>query len=114
HNSASGAPDLTVAQNITNTAITTTVSEVPTPATTALYVSTYACVNGSGATVATGTGTSVNITLPISVPGAAANGRAQAVTCTFTNRVASSALSIIKTESPVRTTYTPGGSTTYT
>jgi hypothetical protein len=114
HNSASGAPDLTVAQNITTTAITTTVSEVPTPATTALYVSTYACVNGAGATVATGTGTSVNITLPVSVPGAAANGRAQTVTCTFTNRLASSALSITKTESPVRTTYTPGGSTTYT
>jgi hypothetical protein len=114
HNSASGAPDLTVAQNITTTAITTTVSEVPTPATTALYVSTYACVNGAGATVATGTGTSVNITLPVSVPGATANGRAQTVTCTFTNRLASSALSITKTESPVRTTYTPGGSTTYT
>ncbi|MBT2745512.1 MULTISPECIES: GEVED domain-containing protein [unclassified Lysobacter] len=114
HNSASGAPDLTVAQNITTTAITTTVSEVPTPATTALYVSTYACVNGSGASVATGTGTSVNITLPVSVTGAAANGRAQTITCTFTNRLASAALSIAKTESPVRTTYTPGGSTTYT
>ncbi|QWF16346.1 GEVED domain-containing protein [Lysobacter capsici] len=112
HNSASGAPDLTVAQNITTTAITTTVVEVPTAATTALYVSTYACVNGAGATVATGTGTSVNITLPVSVIGAAANGRAQAVTCTFTNRLGTSALSITKADVP--TTYTPGGSSTYT
>ena len=85
HNSASGAPDLTVAQNIATTAITTTVTEVPTPATTGVYTNTYSCVNGSGATIATGTGTSVNITLPVSVTGAAANGRAQAVTCTFTN-----------------------------
>ncbi|MGH8083215.1 MAG: GEVED domain-containing protein, partial [Lysobacter sp.] len=106
HNSASGAPDLTVAQNITTTAITTTVSEVPTPATTALYVSTYSCVNGAGATVATGTGTTINITLPVSVTGSAANGRAQTVTCTFTNRVASSGLSITKSDSS--TTYTPG------
>ncbi|ALN87860.1 hypothetical protein LC55x_4612 [Lysobacter capsici] len=112
HNSASGAPDLTVAQNIATTPITTTVVEVPTAATTALYVSTYACVNGAGATVATGTGTSVNITLPVSVIGAAANGQAQAVTCTFTNRLGTSALSITKADVP--TTYTPGGSSTYT
>ncbi|WND79810.1 GEVED domain-containing protein [Lysobacter capsici] len=112
HNSASGAPDLAVAQNIATTAITTTVTEVPTAATTALYVSTYACVNGAGATVATGTGTSVNITLPVSVIGATANGRAQAVTCTFTNRLGTSALSITKADVP--TTYTPGGSSTYT
>ncbi|MGO1070680.1 GEVED domain-containing protein [Lysobacter sp. CA199] len=117
HNSASGAPDLTVAQDITTTAINTTASEVPTPATTALYVSTYACVDGSGASVqtGTGTGTSVNLTLPFSETGAAANGRAQAITCTFTNRVAASALSITKADNPAtRTSYTPGGSTTYT
>ena len=112
HNSASGAPDLTVAQNISTTAITTAVAEVPTPATTALYVSTYACVNGAGATVATGTGITVNITLPASVTGAAANGQAQTVTCTFTNRVAAAALRISKADVP--TTYTPGGSTSYT
>lgn len=85
HNSASGAPDLTVAQNIATTAVTTTVSESPTAATTGSYTSTYSCVNGAGATVATGSGTSLNITLPVSVTGAAANGRAQALTCTFTN-----------------------------
>jgi large repetitive protein len=88
HNAASGAPDLSVAQNIATTAITTTVSESPTPATTGSYTSTYLCVNGAGAAIATGTGTSLNITLPVSVTGAAANGRAQTVTCTFTNTVA--------------------------
>ncbi|NNC24636.1 hypothetical protein HKX41_10890, partial [Salinisphaera sp. USBA-960] len=69
------------------------------------------CVNGAGAAVATGTGTSINITLPVSVTGAAANGRAQAVTCTFTNRLNSSALSIVKSDSA--TAYTPGGPATY-
>ncbi|MBN7136861.1 hypothetical protein A7A76_19145 [Lysobacter enzymogenes] len=112
HNSASGAPDLTVAQNIATTAITTTVAEVPNAATTALYTATYSCVDGAGATVATGTGTSINITLPVSVTGAAANGRAQAVVCTFTNRLNTSALSIVKSDSAA--TYTPGGPTTYT
>ena len=112
HNSASGAPDLTVAQNIATTAITTTVAEVPNAATTALYTATYNCVNGAGAAVATGTGTSINITLPVSVTGAAANGRAQAVTCTFTNRLNNSALSIVKSDSAA--TYTPGGAATYT
>lgn len=112
HNSASGAPDLTVAQNITTTAITTQVTEVPTAATTALYVSSYNCVNGAGAVVATGTGTSVNITLPVSVVGAAANGRQQAVVCTFTNRLGNSALSVTKTDAS--TSYTPGGTATYT
>ncbi|MEH6417124.1 GEVED domain-containing protein [Pseudomonas sp. CGJS7] len=106
HNSDSGPPDLIVTPDISGAAITTTVVEVPTPATTALYVSSYNCVNGAGATVATGSGTSVNITLPLSVTGAAANGRAQAVTCTFTNRVANSALSITKTDGSA--TYTPG------
>lgn len=112
HNSASGAPDLTVAQNIATTAITTTVAEVPNAATTALYTATYSCVNGAGAGVATGTGTSINITLPVSVTGAAANGRAQAVTCTFTNRLNTSALSIAKSDGA--TGYTPGGAATYT
>lgn len=113
HNSASGAPDLTVSQNITTTAITTTVSEVPNAATTAQYTATYNCVNGAGTAVATGTGTSVNITLPVSVVGAAANGLAQAVTCTFTNRLNTSALSITKSDGPGVNTYTPGGSATY-
>ncbi|QWP77550.1 hypothetical protein J5226_03845 [Lysobacter sp. K5869] len=113
HNSASGAPDLTVAQNIATTAITTTVAEVPNAATTALYTATYNCANGAGATVATGTGTSVNITLPVSVTGAAANGRAQAITCTFTNRLNTSAISITKSDGPGVNTYTPGGSATY-
>lgn len=112
HNSASGAPDLTVAQNIATTAITTTVAEVPNAATTALYTATYNCVNGAGVAVATGTGTSVNLTLPVSVTGAAANGRAQAVTCTFTNRLNTSALSIVKNDGA--TTYTPGAATSYT
>lgn len=112
NNTALSPPDLTVAQDITTTAITTTVVEVPTAATTALYVSTYACVNGAGVTVATGAGTSVNITLPVSVAGAAANGQAQAITCTFTNRLGTSALSITKADLP--TTYTPGGGSTYT
>ncbi|SDZ20560.1 hypothetical protein SAMN04487939_12268 [Lysobacter sp. yr284] len=115
HNSASGVPDLTVAQNIATTAITTAVVEVPSAGTTALYTATYTCVNGAGAAVAngTGTGTSVNITLPVSVTGAAANGRAQAVTCTFTNRLNTSALSITKSDGPGVSTYTPGGSATY-
>lgn len=112
HSSASGAPDLTVAQDITTTPITTTASEAPTASTTKQYVTTYACVNGAGATVATGTGTSVNLTLPVSVTGAAANGRAQAVTCTFTNRVATADLSITKTNNA--TTVPLGGTTTYT
>jgi hypothetical protein len=111
HNSASGAPDLTVAQNIATTAITTTVGEAPTAATTGQYVSTYVCVNGAGATVATGSGTSVNITLPVSVTGAAANGRAQTVTCTFTNRAATADLSITKSNGT--TTVPLGGTTTY-
>ncbi|MFK3650885.1 GEVED domain-containing protein [Lysobacter enzymogenes] len=112
HNSASGAPDLTVAQNIATTAITTTVAEVPNAATTDLYTATYNCVNGAGAAVASGTGTSINITLPVSVTGAAANGRAQTVVCTFTNRPNAARLSIVKSDGAG--TYTPGGSATYT
>ncbi len=114
HNSASGAPDLTVAQNIATTAVTTTVAEAPAAGTTATYVSSYACVNGAGAAVASGTGTSVNLTLPASVTGAAANGRAQTITCTFTNRAAQARLTIAKRDDPSSVnTYTPGGSGTY-
>lgn len=112
HNNASGAPDLTVLQDIATTAITTAVVEVPNAATTAQYSATYSCVNGAGATVANGTGTSVNITLPVSVTGAAANGRAQTVTCTFTNRPNTARLSIVKSDGAA--TYTPGGSASYT
>lgn len=112
HNSASGAPDLTVAQNITTTAITTTASEAPAAGNTGVYATTYACVNGAGTAVATGTGTSVNLTLPVSVTGAAANGRAQSITCTFTNRATAANLSITKSDS--NPGYTPGGTATYT
>lgn len=111
HNSASGAPDLTVAQNIATTAITTTASEAPAAGNTGQYVTTYACVNGAGAPVATGTGTSVNLTLPVSVTGAGANGQAQAITCTFTNRAAVADLSITKSNGV--NTVTAGGTTTY-
>lgn len=106
-------PDLLVVQDITTNAIATQVGEAPTVTTTALYISSYSCVNGVGATVATGSGTSANITLPASITGAAANGRQQAIICTFTNRPSVSDLSITKSDGPGANTYTPGGSATY-
>lgn len=99
HNSASNAPDVTVATNIQSSPLAVTVAELASSG-TALgdYVSTYSCQDGTGAVVASGSATSASVTLPASVVGASANGRQQAVTCTFTNTARPRAeLSVTKT-----------------
>ncbi len=86
HNSASNAPDVTLSTNIQGSAVGVTVGELAAAGTTlADYATTYSCQNGLGTTVASGTGTLASISLPASVTGTSANGRQQAITCTFTN-----------------------------
>ncbi|MGL5908459.1 MAG: DUF7507 domain-containing protein, partial [Phycicoccus sp.] len=82
HTSAFGAPDVTVPQNVATTAIPLTITERQ-PTNVGLYQSSWVCVDGTGATVASGPFQSASVTIPASTAG---NGRAQNLTCTFTNR----------------------------
>jgi len=101
HTSANGAPDVTTATNIQSAAVSTTVGETAGTATSlANYTSTYSCVDGTGATVASGTGTSTAVTLPQSVTGASANGRAQSITCTLTNTARNATVTLVKSLVP--------------
>ena len=81
-------PDVTVATNVTTAAVTGVVlTETGAGATSlANYTTTSACTNAAGTAVTVG-GTAIapSITIPQSVTGAAANGRAQTITCTLTN-----------------------------
>ncbi len=83
-----GTPDVTVATNVANAAITGVIlSEAAAGATVlANYATTVACVNGAGTAVTPGgTATAPTVTIPQSLTGASANGRAQTITCTLTN-----------------------------
>lgn len=104
HRADTGAPDILVPGDIATTPVAVPVAETQdTPG--GIYVSGHACVDGTGATVASGAGTSTRVTLPASVTGAAANGRAQSVTCTFVNRLASMA---VTKRTPTRVVDAPG------
>ncbi|MGL5828663.1 MAG: Ig-like domain-containing protein, partial [Angustibacter sp.] len=79
----SGPTDITVSQNVQTTAIPMTVAEQAAAGTNlGLYTASVACRNAAGALVSSAG--AVNI--PASVTGATANGQAQTITCTFTNR----------------------------
>ncbi|MDC8012449.1 DUF11 domain-containing protein [Tahibacter soli] len=107
HRADTGAPDILVPGDIATTPVAVPVAETQdTPG--GVYVSGHACVDGTGATVASGAGTSARVTLPASVTGAAANGRAQSVTCTFVNRLASMA---VTKQTPTRVVDAPGAIT---
>ncbi|MGL5930570.1 MAG: DUF7507 domain-containing protein, partial [Dermatophilaceae bacterium] len=81
HTSAFGAPDITVPQNVATTAVPLTITEQQAPG-FALHSTTYRCVDGTGATITSGNGTSISTVIPAST---GSNGRAQNITCTFTN-----------------------------
>ncbi len=82
HTAAYGSPDLTVAQNVATAAVPLTISEVASGTTTGSYSSALACVDATGATVATAAGTAGSVSVPAST---GSNGRQQNITCTFTN-----------------------------
>lgn len=69
------------------------------------YISTWACTNQAGTTVASGSGGTFALTAP------ALSGTAQAITCRITNRSRQANLSITKSDGSA--TYTPGGAGTY-
>lgn len=84
------APSIPAALDVSATAIVFTLTETGGTATSlADYTSAYTCTNGAGATVASADpGTSANLTIPLSVTGAAPNGRQQNITCAFVNQTA--------------------------
>jgi len=84
------APSIPAALDVSATAIVFTLTETGGTATSlADYTSAYTCTNGAGATVANADpGTSANLTIPLSVTGAAPNGRQQNITCAFVNQTA--------------------------
>lgn len=69
------------------------------------YISTWACTDQAGTTVASGSGGSFALTAP------AISGTAQTIICRITNRTRQANLSITKSDGSA--TYTPGGTATY-
>jgi uncharacterized repeat protein (TIGR01451 family) len=83
-----GTPDVTVATDIKTAAISGVILTETAAGATVLtnYATTSACVNAAGTAVTVGgTALAPSITIPQSLTGAAANGRAQTITCTLTN-----------------------------
>lgn len=90
------APSVTVALDVSSNALVFTLAETGGTATNlADYTSAYTCVNGAGVTVASADpGTSAGLTIPLSVTGAAPNGREQDITCSFVNQT--SRITVVK------------------
>ncbi len=83
-----GTPDVTVATNIKNAAVSGIVLTETAAGATVLtnYVTTSACTNAAGTAVTVGgTASAPSITIPQTTTGASANGQAQTITCTLTN-----------------------------
>ncbi|MGL4743082.1 MAG: GEVED domain-containing protein, partial [Dermatophilaceae bacterium] len=82
NNTAPTAPDVTVSQNVQTQAVPITVSETGGPGTNlADYTAGVRCVDGNGTVVST----SSTVNIPQSNSASGGNGRAQTITCTFTN-----------------------------
>ncbi len=98
HNTTFGTADLTVAQDVSGAAIPMTFAEVASAGNQYAFTSTFACVNATGATVASGSGISGSLNIPQST---GTNAQAQSITCTFTNAQVAPSISIDKTASAV-------------